>query len=251
MNLCCVHSSKLHRSSWWQVFLTYLLWRGIKTHPCFHTSICPPMKQSLGPTEWRPCVRGGPLARCNPFCFAPFPSSALMVISRAAVVPPKKNDITEASDMVSLGNVDSSCGGSANDLLTSATQSWRTPGSSTSTLVSSSKTVVASSLRKRGVCTSPRWSAPTLATTPVWSTTLWPGTKCSALRHRSSSEVMVKAKMVFVWATTMFSGPEEREKKELFIPAHLHYFTHINCKPGNLNTWRFSNGGKKNRLNGL
>lgn len=47
------------------------------------------MKRRWGPTEWRPCVRGGPLMRCNPFCFAPFPSSALIVTLRSTVVPPK------------------------------------------------------------------------------------------------------------------------------------------------------------------
>lgn len=57
-------------------------------------SIHPPMKQCLGPTEWRPYVRGGPLMRRNAFCFAPFPSSALIVTSRATVVPPKKNHLS-------------------------------------------------------------------------------------------------------------------------------------------------------------
>lgn len=77
-------------------------------------------------------------------------------------------------------------------LLSLCLQIWSSPGSSTSTRPSWSRTPAASSRRRRETCSSPKWSPQMLATTPAWWPTPSPRAAFRARPPRWSCAAMVR-----------------------------------------------------------
>ena len=82
----------------------------------------------------------------------------------------------------------------------------------------SNKTVVGSSLKRPGVCISPKWNPQMWATTPVWLTTASRGRRCSALLHHWSSEVTVN---VLNYRALLLCGPTGSSHYVLSILLNL------------------------------